>query len=182
MRPRQHDLDLPQRTYYRHGRYWHVQGGKWQKLSSDPATALAEARAINEGLPVVEAYGGAQVVKVKILRMFDMAKRNAKSRGLAFELTFEDVLSMAARSNWQCALTGVPFTMKPVPGAKRRPFAPSLDRKDCSLGYTKENVRLVCCAANIALGDWGDEVFSKLALGYAQKRGFIGQSNTSTDK
>jgi hypothetical protein len=43
------------------------------------------------------------------------------------------------------------------------PFAPSVDRRLSSGGYTEDNVRLVCVAVNFAMGQWGEDVFLHLA-------------------
>ena len=45
-----------------------------------------------------------------------------------------------------CAVTGAPFSF----GSSRHPWQPSLDRIDCSEGYTKDNVQVVCLIYNLA--------------------------------
>lgn len=50
------------------------------------------------------------------------------------------------------------------------PYAPSIDRKDSTKGYTRENCRIVCAAANFAMNTWGDEVLSVMASYMLQKR------------
>lgn len=50
-----------------------------------------------------------------------------------------------------------------------RPFAPSLDRLDNSLGYIVSNVRLACCMANLARNAFSDEEFYRMCLGAAKK-------------
>lgn len=52
---------------------------------------------------------------------------------------------------------------------RARPFAPSLDRIDARKGYTTDNVRLVAWVVNHALGDWGEEVFAKIARAYVDR-------------
>jgi integrase len=42
MRPKQHDRHLPQCMYHRHGAYYYVKRGKWERLSADYAIALQE--------------------------------------------------------------------------------------------------------------------------------------------
>lgn len=41
-RPRKKDKHLPACVYFRHGAYWYVKGGKWERLGADLSTALAE--------------------------------------------------------------------------------------------------------------------------------------------
>jgi len=90
------------------------------------------------------------------------AKRRARKAGMAFDLTpeFADTLWKDGR----CAVTGLSFNLQAYRDALvRHPFAPSIDRKLSSGGYTKGNVRLVCVAVNFGMGQWGDEVYLKLA-------------------
>jgi integrase len=65
MRPRKHNLKLPPCVYLRHGSYYLVRKGKWERLGRDLSTALAEygrrleppkgamAALIDEALPVI---------------------------------------------------------------------------------------------------------------------------------
>ncbi len=90
------------------------------------------------------------------------AKRNARKKGMAFDLTpeFADTLWNDGR----CAVTGLNFSLQRFPDAfVKHPFAPSIDRKLSSGGYTQDNVRLVCAAANFGMGQWGEEVYLTLA-------------------
>jgi hypothetical protein len=45
----------------------------------------------------------------------------------------------------------------------KHPFAPSIDRVLSVGHYTPDNVRLVCVAVNFGMGQWGQEVYMKLA-------------------
>jgi len=90
------------------------------------------------------------------------AKRRARKAGMLFDLTpeFADTLWKDGR----CAVTGRNFSLQRFPDALvKHPFAPSIDRKLSSGGYTKDNVRLVCVAVNFGMGQWGEEVFLELA-------------------
>lgn len=53
MRPKQHDRHLPACMYHRHGAYYYVKRGKWERLGADYATALQEY-----ALRVDKAAGG----------------------------------------------------------------------------------------------------------------------------
>ena len=90
------------------------------------------------------------------------ARDNARKKGMAFDLTPE-----FAETLWKdgrCAVTGRSFSVQPFPDALvKHPFAPSIDRKLSSGGYTKDNARLVCVAVNFGMGQWGQEVFLELA-------------------
>lgn len=88
--------------------------------------------------------------------------RNAKKKGIPFDLTPEFVETLW--KDGRCAVTGLKFNLQAFPKAfVKYPFAPSIDRKLSSGGYTKDNVRLVCVAVNFGIGQWGDEVFLELA-------------------
>jgi hypothetical protein len=91
------------------------------------------------------------------------ARRGAKRRGFAFELSDSDFYEMVNRANGTCMLTGIPFSFQRFPGSVRRPYAPSLDRINSATGYTSKNVRLVCLVVNFAMNQWGFEPLKRIA-------------------
>ncbi len=48
------------------------------------------------------------------------------------------------------------------PGSRIRPWAPSIDRRDSSAGYTASNCRLVCAYVNVAMNRFGDDLLVEL--------------------
>jgi len=56
-----------------------------------------------------------------------------------------------------CELTGYPLDLGPAKGRTRIYNAPSIDRIVPEKGYVYDNVRVVCFAANAAMGDWGED-------------------------
>lgn len=94
------------------------------------------------------------------------AKRHAHEFSLT-DMQWEEVLR---RSSGRCELTGIVFNLARTASAYRAPFAPSVDRIDATKGYTAANVRMVCCAVNYALQDWGVGVFEAVCLAYAARR------------
>lgn len=68
-------------------------------------------------------------------------------------------------SGGRCSVSGIPFDLNKCVASRRRPFAVSIDRIDCSAGYTKENCRIVCVAVNYAMSDWGLGVLERIAYG-----------------
>lgn len=95
------------------------------------------------------------------------ASRNTKYRqrnGLANGLTEIQVRQLIARSNGKCEVTGLPFADGMPSHAKRRPFAPSIDRINSTLPYSIDNCRLVCFSVNVALNQWGDGIFDLICL------------------
>jgi anti-sigma28 factor (negative regulator of flagellin synthesis) len=94
-------------------------------------------------------------------------KSGAQKKGISFELIEPDFIAkLYEQQGRRCAVSGVKFNLERHPNALvKYPFAPSIDRKLSTGGYTKENVRLVCVAVNFGLNQWGDEVFLAVARG-----------------
>lgn len=96
--------------------------------------------------------------------------KNARARQLPVEITLADVEAMWDANSGRCALSGIPFDFARR-GRRRRPFAPSIDRIDCTQGYTRANCRLVCVAVNYAMSDWGEGVLRQIAHGLVGRTG-----------
>ena len=99
--------------------------------------------------------------------VWDSARRRARAKGIEFGLTEADIIAMAEDADHRCAVSGIPFDYSPLLRGdqySRRPFFPSLDRIVPKGPYTRENVRLVLVAMNIALSDWGEDVFRLLEI------------------
>tara|TARA_R110002074_G_scaffold246040_1_gene418006 strand:- start:1059 stop:1616 length:558 start_codon:yes stop_codon:yes gene_type:complete len=98
--------------------------------------------------------------------MLRRARASTKSRGLEVDLDVEYLSDLWEAQGGHCAVSGLPFTRETHTNAfVKTPFAPSVDRIDCSKGYLKGNVRLVCVISNFALNEWGDNVLRRLAHG-----------------
>ena len=79
-------------------------------------------------------------------------------------------IAMMAAQDYCCALSGLPFSLEVLgQGAAPRPYAPSIDRRDVAVGYTADNIRIICWAVNCLLGTWGDEVAIRIATGIAER-------------
>ena len=97
-------------------------------------------------------------------------KKNAAARKIDFNIRVEDLVRRANEHGWRCEVTGIPFDHAQREGWSRRPYAASIDRIDNNEGYTPINVRLVCAAVNLAMNEWGDEVFDRIAREYVKNR------------
>ena len=98
--------------------------------------------------------------------LFRRVRSSAKSRNLACEIDVEFLHSLWEVQQGHCAVSGLEFTDEVHREAfVKTPFAPSVDRINSSKGYVKDNVRLVCTAANFALNQWGDDVLRRVAHG-----------------
>jgi hypothetical protein len=81
-----------------------------------------------------------------------------------FKLPSEFAATLYSRQLGRCAVSGVEFNLQRFGDALvKHPFAPSIDRKLSSGGYTEDNVRLVCVAVNFGMGQWGEEVYMTIA-------------------
>lgn len=63
-----------------------------------------------------------------------------------------------------CEVTGLKFDFEPHPIYGKNPMAPSVDRIDSSIGYTKENSRLVIWQYNMGKAETTDEEFYQFCL------------------
>lgn len=85
------------------------------------------------------------------------ARKNALRSDLQFDISLTDLRTLYIRSGGRCEVTGIAFGLGCY-GTNRAPFAPSIDRIDCATGYERQNVRLTCQIANLAMNVWGAEV------------------------
>lgn len=157
------DFGLPERVYLRRGTYYYVcpVSGTWKSLGrtmQDVDVGLASLGVSKAVMPI----GHLGVI-------YTYCKRNAKARGIAFDLTRADLAAMWARCRGRCELTGIKLDVLRVTGCKRRPMAPSIDRIDSRAGYAPGNCRLVCVAVNLAVNEWGDDLFARIAKGYLRR-------------
>lgn len=94
----------------------------------------------------------------------DRHRVSAKERGIPFQIETFDVFCEMQRSNFRCAISGIPLSRRVGPNvAEPDPWSASLDRIENRQGYVKDNFRVVCLAANIAMNRWGYDVLLFLA-------------------
>lgn len=175
-----------QREKNRHGKtvyYFRKQHGPRIRLDGDYgseefwksyglATGLAAVGHVPERLPreTREQRNRRREMSLCLKRALPAAKHRAAKRHLPFDLTEKWALEQIERQGFKCALTGIPFQAEDDDPGRLRAYAPSLDRIDCSKGYTVDNVRIVCVAVNIMLLDWGEEIFHRVAEGYRRRQ------------
>ena len=146
-------------------------------MSADEARLILDsmrANAMREitGLAPVASGWSESIVKARgkpkswFYTLYSTAKSRAKRKQRAFSLTHDDLTKMLLRSEGKCEVTGVCFRDRVIGSARMRPLIPSIDRKDWTAGYTMENCRIVCVAVNIAMFNWGEDLFKSLAIGY----------------
>jgi hypothetical protein len=87
--------------------------------------------------------------------MSDAKKADARKQKFEINISADWIEEKLKKGT--CELTGLPFDFSPSKNTYLNKYAPSLDRIDSDKGYTKDNVRVVLCAVNIALGQFTDE-------------------------
>lgn len=99
-------------------------------------------------------------------RRIDRLRQRSKKRGQECELTADQLRLLISRSGGRCEVTGIPFSDWTQIGWARAPFAATVDRLDNSKPYSMSNCRLVCQVVNVALNEWGEKVFARVARAY----------------
>jgi hypothetical protein len=135
-------------------------------LGSSYRVAIERYKAIVES----EELGTVPVPSEIHAALFRKVTKSASTRKIPIDLTERDVQAMIERSGLKCEVSGIKFDMRKVPGMRIRPWAPSIDRIKPSLSYTAENCRVVCAAVNLALNQFGDDVFFAIAQSIVRKR------------
>lgn len=100
-------------------------------------------------------------------RLLSNAKNRAAIKGWDFDLTVE--WAQAKLATGLCEVTGIPFDFARGSTTQHNPFRPSIDRKDTSLGYTRDNCQMVVGIYNQAKGTWSHEDVLKLARALIEK-------------
>jgi hypothetical protein len=149
-------------------------------ISEIQARALAQKYEAN-GFVKAEVYDNHEVWVSYVSKMMAdprswIFKTLVKIRSRAKELSrtcsidAKDIEVILLSSGGRCAVTGLKFDLSECNGQGKRPFYHSVDRIDSSKGYTTNNIRLVCLAANIAMLHWGESVLSEVATGYVMRK------------
>lgn len=95
--------------------------------------------------------------------IYEDAKERARKTGAELGITRADVERLYEEQGGRCAVTGLPFRNNHQHEWRANPYKVSLDRIDSARGYVLGNVRLVLWGVNLALSDWGAEVYLELA-------------------
>jgi hypothetical protein len=111
-------------------------------------------------------------VRGRFVTLLHSAKCRAAKANLPYELDLQWLLELYNAQRGCCLLTEIKLQFESNRGGTRafKPFSPSLDRIVPKEGYTKSNTRLVCTAVNLALNNFGESVFEKVAKGYLRKQ------------
>ena len=91
---------------------------------------------------------------------WNMILLNAQSRNIKVEITAEEAYQKFLGQNGLCAISGVKITFPPTTN-KRKLGTASLDRKDSTKPYTKDNIQWVHKIINKMKMDLSEETFSE---------------------
>lgn len=163
-RKRLHDPDLPTRMTFESGSYYYrTPEHRRVRLSSDleEAMQLYAPLALRDGI----AYVPQNVARL----LFCAARRNAKRRGVTFEIAESYVRHLVESCGGRCSVSGMKLNVTTDGTWTRNPWAPSVDRIDAKRGYIEGNCRVVCVAANVALNEWGLDALRELFEGISQR-------------
>ena len=85
-------------------------------------------------------------LRYKLQQALNGTRRRSKEKNMYNDLTIDFLLYLWEKQNGRCALTGLDMTYKFYEGRVNTNV--SVGRIDSTKGYSKENVQLVCMAAN----------------------------------
>ncbi len=106
-----------------------------------------------------------KIIKDRAAKLWHRAKSRNKPN---FEITKLWVERRLLKGECEVTEIGFDYT-KPKPHYNANPFAPSLDRIDCSKGYTYCNTQVVIWAYNVAKSFLDEGDFRKLYRGLERK-------------
>lgn len=105
-------------------------------------------------------------------KLCSSAKRRAKLNNLEFNLTPEWVKEQLTLL--KCSVTNIDLVIGKYDNRLYRvnPYAPSIDRKDPSIGYTMDNCRIVCWIYNLCKADFPEAIVLEFAKAYVSNNCF----------
>lgn len=107
-----------------------------------------------------------KTAKGRLIQLMRQAKSRATKHGLPYDLNVHFLLKLWDIQCGKCALTKINFNLERNETYSSEPFAPSIDKINPKLGYTQDNVRLVCVAINFALNEFGEDIFKQICFAY----------------
>ena len=107
------------------------------------------------------SFEKAQTISGRAKKLIGAAKVRTKKNNAKLTITWEWVAKKI--QNGKCELTNLPFDLSPPKNGKNNPYSPSLDRiNSANKDYTENNTRVVLCAVNMALNEFGLEIMKPI--------------------
>ena len=83
-----------------------------------------------------------------LAKVYSSSKHARLKGGFVWEITLRDIVDLWEEQNGRCAVTNLVMTHH-RDGTGHKDFNASIDRLNPNIGYTRDNIRLVCYAVNI---------------------------------
>lgn len=136
---------------YQTGEYKEHRRLRSKKYLSDPKNAEKNRK---RG---IEHY---QSIKGRALSLFNSAKNRAKKFDEKMDVDLDFILE---KLNFGvCEVTGIHFDFGEPINTMKNPYAPSIDRRNSNVGYTKENTQIVIWQYNLMKGEISESEFLHL--------------------
>ena len=112
----------------------------------------------------------------RVRRLLNTTKKAAKKKNFEHSIDKQWCLD---KLSGVCEATGLPFDLS-VEGTykKMNPFAPSVDRINNSIGYTKDNCQMVVWIYNCSKNDFTEEDLYRMCKAFVKK---VGRKRQSTN-
>lgn len=101
-----------------------------------------------------------------IYKALSSSRTRALKAKVPHTITPESLAALLKASGGRCVVSGVKFSAEGPGVSRTKPMQHSIDRRTPCAGYTQENIRIVCNAVNVAMSDWGEDVFAAIAKSY----------------
>ncbi|QWY83179.1 postulated decoy of host sigma factor protein [Rhizobium phage RHph_X2_24] len=106
-------------------------------------------------------------LRSKATHLTSSAKIRAQNRGMQFEISADFI--HASLIVGHCWATGLPFRYPDGNAKNTTPFSPSIDRRNTQLGYTNENVQVVCSIYNLGKNHHDEIDFIAMCMAVAER-------------
>ena len=110
-------------------------------------------------------------IEGRLKKILSHAKWSVKNN-IKTTIGIEFLINLYNKQGGKCALTGIPliYSTDNESNYRSSPFMVSIDRINSNLGYTEDNIRLVCLIVNCSLNEWGEEFFSTMCEAYIKNK------------
>lgn len=136
---------------------YHPKGARPVNLGTDYLVAIGKVREWTDDPAPVDALDPDLLAET-----WSRHRKGAKQRGVLFDISEDDIADVLRLQANRCAVTRLCFSKAKPPGLRVRPWLPSVDRKNCTRGYVRGNIRVVCAFVNVAMNGFGEELFRQV--------------------